>query len=129
MSSESHTKKKILIVEDDKNLNTLMTAALEDEKFDILTAEDGKVGLKIARDQLPDLILLDLEMPGMKGLEVLKELRAYEKTRNIKVIILTNIADVSSVEGAMESSVFTYLTKSDWELEDIVKKVRETLSV
>jgi len=129
MSNESSTNKKILIVEDDKSLCTLMTAVLKDENFDVLIAEDGKEGLKTAREQLPDLILLDLEMPGMKGLEVLKELRAYEKTRGIKVIILTNIADVSSVEEAMGSSVFTYLTKSDWELEDIVKKVREALDM
>lgn len=129
MGNESHTKRKILIIEDDKSLCILLTAALKDENFDILIAEDGKEGLKTARDQLPDLILLDLEMPGMKGLEVLKELRNYEKTRDIRVIILTNIADVSSIEEAMDSSVFTYLTKSDWELEDIIKKVKEALGM
>jgi len=129
MSSESSTKKKILIVEDDKSLRTLMEEVLKKEEFNVLTEEDGMKGLKTAREELPDLILLDLEMPGMKGLEVLKELRNYEKTRNIKVIILTNIADVSSIEEAMGGAVFTYLTKSDWELEDIVKKVREALSM
>lgn len=129
MSNNSHTKRKILIVEDDKSLITLLTAALKDDNYEILTAEDGKAALKTAREQLPDLILLDLEMPGMKGLEVLKELRNYEKTRDIRVIILTNIGDVASIEEAMESSVFTYLTKSDWELEDIVKKVKEALNI
>ncbi|MCH7529718.1 response regulator [Patescibacteria group bacterium] len=129
MSNNSHIKRKILIIEDDKSLCTLLTAALKDEDFDILIAEDGKVGLKTAREQIPDLILLDLEMPGMKGLEVLKELRAYEKTRDIRVIILTNSSDVSSIEEAMEGSVFTYLTKSDWELEDIIKKVKEALDM
>lgn len=129
MSNNSHTKRKILIVEDDKNLITLLTAALKDENYEILTAEDGKAALKTAREYLPDLILLDLEMPGMKGLEVLKELRNYEKTRDIRVIILTNIGDVASIEEAMESSVFTYLTKSDWELEDIIKKVKEALDM
>ena len=129
MSDGSNTKRKILIIEDDKSLCTLLTTVLKDENFEILIAEDGKEGLKIAREQLPDLILLDLEMPGMKGLEVLKELRNYEKTKDIRVIILTNSSDVSSIEEAMESSVFTYLTKSDWELEDIVKKVREALAM
>lgn len=129
MSEGTSKKKKILIVEDDKSLCTLMTAALEGEDFDVLTAEDGKDGLKTAREQVPDLILLDLEMPGMKGLEVLKELRDYEKTRDIKVIILTNIADISSVEEALGGKVYNYLTKSDWELEGIVKKVREALEM
>ena len=129
MSNNSHTKRKILIVEDDKSLITLLTAALKDENYDILAAKDGKTALKTAREHLPDLILLDLEMPGMKGLEVLKELRNYEKTRDIRVIILTNSSDVSSIEEAMESSVFTYLTKSDWELEDIIKKVKEALDM
>ena len=129
MSNKANTKKKILIIEDDESLCTLMTAVLKDENFDVLTIGDGKEGLKTAREQLPDLILLDLELPGMKGLEVLKELRAYEKTRDIKVIILTNIADVSSIEEAMGGEVFNYLTKSDWELEDIVKKVREALDI
>lgn len=129
MNNKSNTKKKILVIDDDKSLCTLMAEVLKKENFDVLIAEDGKEGLKIAREQLPDLILLDLEIPGMKGLEVLKELRAYEKTRDIKVIILTNFADISNIEEAMEGSVFTYLTKSDWELEDIVKKIREALDM
>ena len=116
-------------MDDDKSLCTLRAGVLKKENFDVLIAEDGKEGLKTAREQLPDLILLDLEIPGMKGLEVLKELRAYEKTRDIKVIILTNFADISNIEEAMEGAVFTYLTKSDWELEDIVKKIKEALDM
>ena len=129
MNEKSNIKRKILVIEDDKNLCTLMVAALKDENFDVLTIGDGKEGLKIAREQLPDLILLDLDIPGIKGLEVLKELRAYEKTKDIKIIILTNFSDISSIEEAMGGSVFTYLTKSDWELEDIVKKVKEALGM
>ena len=129
MNNKSNTKKKILVIDDDKSLCTLMAGVLKKENFDVLIAEDGKEGLKTAREQLPDLILLDLEIPGMKGLEVLKELRAYEKTRDIKVIILTNFADISNIEEAMEGAVFTYLTKSDWELEDIVKKIKEALDM
>jgi len=121
-------RKKVLIVEDDEVLLTLLTDSLKKENFDIMTAVDGIGGLKAAQEELPDLIILDLEMPGMKGLEVLEKLRADEKTKNIEVMILSNISDIETISMAMgDGSVHDYLAKTDLELEDIVKKVKDKL--
>lgn len=132
--SESESKgkseeKKILVVEDDKSLRTLLTDILKKEGFEVFTGEDGIQGLKIAQEREPDLILLDLEMPGIGGLAVLKKLRSGDTTKNIPVIILTNTADTATVSEAMDGEVFDYLVKTDWELTEVVDRIKKTLEM
>ncbi|MCH7529981.1 response regulator [Patescibacteria group bacterium] len=121
--------KKILIVEDDKSLRTLLTDILKKENFEVFNAEDGVQGIEIAKERNPDLILLDLEMPGIGGLTVLKKLRSDDRTKDISIIVLTNSADVENISEAMSGEVLTYLVKTDWELPDVVDKVKETLKM
>jgi len=122
--------KKILFIEDNKDLLTLVADTLKNEGFEVLTEVNGIQGLETALAELPDLILLDLEIPGMYGLEVLKKLREREdeKEASIPVIIFSNTSDTSVLSTAMEYGVREYLLKSDWELPDLIKKVKSTLN-
>lgn len=119
--------KKILIVEDESALSGAISEKLKHNKFKVLVAADGRAGLILAEKEKPDLILLDLLMPVMDGLSMLKELRANEWGQHIPVIIMTNFSDMDKTAAALEYGVHDYLVKSDWKLEDIVKKVNEKL--
>ena len=116
--------KKILIVDDENIILEPLTEKFKDEGFEVETACDGEEGLKKALEFLPDLILLDVVMPRMNGLQMLEKLRAEEKGKNIKVIVFTNVNEVEKVEDAAKSGASEYLVKVEWSLEDLVKKVK-----
>jgi len=119
--------KKILIAEDDELLAKSLAVSLEDSGYNVFSAYDGEEALFLAEKNLPDLILLDINMPKMDGLSMLKEMRSTSWGKNIKVIILTNLNDESRVLEALKNSVFSYLVKSDWDLDRIIKKVSDEL--
>ena len=122
------TKKTILlIVEDDIALMKALCGKFNREGFDVLEAKNGKEGLEIAIKNNPALILLDIVMPVMDGITMLKKLREDKKGKDIPVIILTNLADAEYNPGLADKDVSDYLVKTDWSLEDIVKKVEERL--
>lgn len=120
-------KKKILIVEDDKNLAKAVSVSLEEEGFEVSNAHDGIEGLKSAESIKPDLMLLDINMPKMDGLTMLLEMRQKDWGKDIPVIMLTNYSDQHNVSEALKHSVFTYLVKSDWDLGQIVEAVKKKL--
>lgn len=103
--------KKILIVDDEPDLVNIMSDRLKANKFEVITAANGEAGLKQAQEGNPDVILLDLFMPSMDGCEVLKKLRADEKTKMIKVIMLTASTERMSVEHCMELGAVDYAVK------------------
>lgn len=120
--------KKILFVEDEPNLQAVLTKALEREKFEIIQAYDGARGLQLARDAHPDLILLDLIIPKKNGFSVLEELKKDEKTKKIPVIVLTNLEQSENIEQALTLGALTYLVKTNYELGEIVEKVKKILN-
>jgi DNA-binding response OmpR family regulator len=120
---------KILIVEDEATLRKTMSEYLLAEKFETIEAPDGESGLEEAKRQTPDLILLDIILPKKNGFEVLEELKKNEKTKKIPVILLTNLESTEDIEKAFEKGAVTYLVKSDYRLEDIIKKIKETLKM
>lgn len=121
--------KTILIVEDEKPLVSALNAKLSHEGFSILEATDGEAGLSMALEKHPDLILLDIVMPKMDGLTMLNELRKDDWGKNVPVIVLTNLSIDESVGANMRNNVFDYLIKTDWKIEDVVKKVKEKLDL
>lgn len=127
--TQQNEKKKILIVEDEKPLMMALHDKLTHEGFYVLQAGDGSEGLRLAFENHPDLILLDIIMPTMDGMTMLAKLRANEWGKNARIIVLTNLADEEKVEESMRQSVYDYLIKSDWTLEDLVKKVKAKLEV
>lgn len=83
--------KKVLVVDDDQSAEAFVRATLEPDKFEVIGAGDGQAGLLQARQELPDLIILDVYMPGQPGFFTLRDLKADPKTKNIPVIMLTSV--------------------------------------
>lgn len=118
---------KILIVEDEPILQKALSTALTQEGYDIKSALDGEIGLNLAKQEKPDLILLDLILPKMDGFEVLAALQKDEETKDLPVIILTNLENSQDIEKALVLGAKTYLVKANYDLKDVVKKVKETI--
>lgn len=122
--------KKILVVEDEEAMRKAITAKLVREGFDVLGASDGEAGLQVAAEEHPDLVLLDLVLPKMTGMEVMQKLRDGEKTADIPIIILTNLSAGESItRGVVKNEPSYYLVKTDWTLDDVVQKVKEVLHI
>lgn len=119
---------KILIVEDEPSLLNPLVEKFKEKGFDVSSGQNGKAGLEKALELLPDLVLLDLVMPEMDGLTVLQRLRANEKSQNIKVIVLSNLSDVEKASKAAALGALDYIVKSDWKINDIVKRVTKVLA-
>ena len=119
--------KKILFIEDEAALQKTFRDVLEKEGYEMISALDGESGLRLAKAQKPDLILLDLILPRKDGFEVLKELKEDEATKGIPVIVLTNLEDIESVERAIELGATTYLVKAQYTLEEVIQKVKKAL--
>ena len=116
--------KTILLIEDEADIREAMADAVSQAGFRVSTAENGKIGLKMALEQKPDLILLDLVMPVMDGRETLKKLREHPWGKNAKVMILTSMDDVNNVAIAYEGQVLGYIIKAHSSLEDVMRQVR-----
>jgi len=121
-------KKTILIVEDETPILQALHDELTDNGFKVLEAKNGEAGLRVALREHPDLILLDIVMPVMDGLAMLKKLRDDEWGKEAEVIILTNFGDDKKVHEAMVQGSYAYLVKSNWKLEDVAARVRDMLS-
>lgn len=119
--------KKILIVEDESSLKNILSDKINQEGFVALTANDGEEGLKICLKEKPDLILLDVIMPKMDGVKMLKKLREDEWGKTVPVILLSNDDDPEHIRETLKYNASDYLIKSDWQLEDVIKKIKETL--
>lgn len=117
-------QKKILIVEDEKNMRDSLQEAFEEGDFEVLTEEDGENVVEIVKEEEPDIILLDIILPKKDGFEVLSELKADIDTKSVPVVLSTNLSDPSDIQKALDYGATTYLVKSNYSLEDIVKKVR-----
>ena len=122
-------KKKILIVEDESALQDAMREFLLAEKFAVVVASDGEMALKLAKNENPDLILLDIILPKKNGFDVLIELKADDVMKKIPVILLTNLESADDVDRAFSLGVSTYLVKANYKLEEIVEKIKEILKI
>ncbi len=103
--------KKILVVEDNEANRILMRQILKYNGYEVLEAADGAAGLEMAREHMPDLILLDLQMPVMGGLAVIRELRKTPELSKLKVIAVTSFAMKGDREKALEAGFDEYVTK------------------
>ncbi len=119
--------KKILLIEDEQVQIELMMRALE-KQFETLHAPNGEEGLELAVEENPDLIILDLFLPGIKGQEVIKELRSEPKTAEIPVIVLTHLEDEDTKREIERKPKTEYLRKENYRPEEIIEKVKEKLS-
>jgi len=119
--------KKILIIEDDKFLRQLVTKKISEQDFEIAEAVDGESGVEKAAEEDPDLILLDLILPGMDGFEVLSELKDDPELSSIPVIILSNLGQKDEIEKGLQMGAEDYLVKAHFTLGEIVEKINEVM--
>jgi len=119
---------KILIVEDDPLIRRLYQKVFTFEKYDVDTASDGEEGLAKVKSGKPTLILLDIMMPRMNGLQVLEKLKADEKTKKIPVVVLTNLAGQSDAEKALAMGAVKYIVKSEYEPRQVTDMIKEILA-
>ena len=115
--------KKILFIEDEEALQKTMNDILKSAKYEVFSAMDGDSGIAIAKNKNPDLILVDLILPKKNGFEVLQELKKDPVTKDIPVIVLTNLEGSLDVERALALGATTYLVKANYSLQDIVSKI------
>lgn len=120
--------KKILFIEDEPDLQKSLGGLLKNKGYEVISALDGEAGLNLAKKTSPDLILLDLILPKIHGLQILEQLKSTAETKNIPVVILTNIEESAEVERAIELGAKTYLVKANYNLEDVAKKIITALS-
>lgn len=127
-------QKLILIIDDDKDLREILSVKLQSSGFRVVEAPDGQSGIQKAKETRPDLILLDVRMPGMTGIEVLAKMKADSELAGLKVIFLTNLGEAQEENAwvddkfAKEAGALGHIRKTD-DLDKIVAKIMEILSV
>jgi DNA-binding response OmpR family regulator len=127
-------KKIVLITEDDQSLRNALHIKLKNEGFTVFDAKNGEEGLNISLKEHPDLILVDILMPKMNGLAMLKELRKDEWGKKAHFIILTNVNDIDHLFLAMQMAEindhesFEYYIKSEVKLEQVIEKIKKKLA-
>jgi len=119
--------KTILVVEDDKFLRELIARKLREENFNITEAIDGEEGIKKIKEEKPDLVLLDLILPGIDGFEVLSKMKEDTSLPKIPVIILSNLGQKDDVGKGFKLGAVDYLIKAHFTPGEIIGKVKEAL--
>lgn len=119
---------KILIVEDDPLMSRMYQKIFTFENFEVEMAGDGQEGIDKARASKPTLILLDVMMPKMNGLQALEKLKADVETKSIPVVMLTNLAGQQDAEAALAKGAVKYIIKSEYEPKQVANMVKEILA-
>ena len=120
--------RRILLAEDDRFLRKAAEAALTRHGFAVLLAADGDEALARAREGAPELILLDLIMPGRNGFDVLATLKEDPLTSRIPVVVLSNLGQDRDIERALASGAVAYCVKANLSLQGLVRQVEEVLA-
>lgn len=119
--------KTILIIEDDKFLREMIGRRLQEEEYNVSMAVDGEEGIKKIQQEKPDLILLDLILPGIDGFEVLERMRKEPELSKIPVIILSNLGQKEEVERGLNLGAVDYLIKAHFTPREIIEKIKSVL--
>ncbi len=118
---------KILVVEDDKFLRELITQKLSREGYDVKEAVDGEEGVIKTKEEKPDIILLDLILPGIDGFEVLAKIKEDPEVENIPVVILSNLGQRDDVERGLKLGAVDFLIKAHFTPGEIIEKVEKIM--
>ncbi len=123
----TEAKDIILIIEDDQFLQKIYSNKLHAEGFGVSQAAEGNEGLRKVKDEKPDLIILDLILPGKNGFDILAEIKGNDTTKEIPVIILSNLGQDKDIKRGLEMGAVDYFVKTDIKLSEVLGKVREHL--
>jgi len=121
-------KNKILIIEDDQSLVKMITAALDQKKYEISLALEADEGLDKAIVEKPALIVLDILLPGKNGFECLKKLKSLKETKDIPVIILSNLGQEEEIREGLRLGAVDYLVKADFAIGEVINKIVKVIS-
>jgi DNA-binding response OmpR family regulator len=119
--------KNILVVEDDKFLRELISQKLLKEEYNVSQAVDGEEGVKKVKEEKPDLVLLDLILPGIDGFEVLAQMRQNKESSSTPVIILSNLGQKEDIEKGLKLGATDYLIKAHFTPGEIIEKIKSIL--
>ena len=120
---------KIAIIEDDQVINQMYRMKFEAAGFDVATASDGEAGVAIVKKFHPDLILLDLQMPNMNGVEALSLIRTLPSHKQTPVIVLTKLGEEEAPDGLRKLGVHSYIVKADFTPRQVVERVKHALNI
>jgi two-component system, sensor histidine kinase and response regulator len=126
LDDRCNMSKRILAVDDEIDVLLIVKTALQSEGYDVETVNNGKDALALAKENPPDLVLLDVMMPGLSGFDVLRELKSYEPTSTIPVIMLTGVSEKSKIQEAIMSGTDFYIVKP-FDFHDLISKVSDAL--
>lgn len=118
---------KVLIIDDDKFIRAAYKQFLEKNQLEVEVAENGEEGVKKAKDISPDIILLDMLMPGMNGFEVLENLSNDPKTKGIPIFVFSALSQDADIEKAKKMGAKKYLPKGEISLEEITAEIKREL--
>jgi DNA-binding response OmpR family regulator len=121
-------QKTILIIDDEPHLQEGLTAALAERGFAAKNAYDGEVGLRMAVETNPDVVVLDLILPKKDGFKVLRQIKSGEETKHIPVIVLSNLESSENVELVVRLGANSYLAKQNYTTQGIVEKIKAVLA-
>lgn len=121
-------KTKVAIIEDDMAIVQMYRTKFETEGYDVATAEDGATGLELIESFQPDIILLDLMMPNMNGLDMLSRLRSQPNGRDAKVVVLTNMGDTETATKVYKMAADDYIVKAEMTPKQVAERVKTLLA-
>jgi DNA-binding response OmpR family regulator len=123
----AETKGKILIIEDDRYISKMYQLKLSLEGYEVLVAENGREGVDKIKEFMPDIALLDILMPELDGFEVLKIVKGDEATKDIPVLIMSNLGQEDHVEKGMKLGAVGYIVKSQYTPSKVVEKIKSVI--
>jgi len=119
---------KILIIEDDPLMSRMYQKVFGFEGYEVETARNGQEGIEKIKTVNPTIVLLDIMMPVMNGLEVLDRVKADEQTKHIPIVMLTNLAGLQDAETALSKGAVKYIVKSEHEPKQVVDMIKEIIA-
>ncbi len=126
---KDNKKLKVLLIEDEVNIAFIYARSFEQNNFSVINAYTGEEGLIMAKNEKPDFILLDIMLPQMNGLDVLKELKSSPSVMNIPVILLTNLSDDTTIKEGFAREASGYIIKSFHTTKQIIEEVKSILKI
>jgi DNA-binding response OmpR family regulator len=114
---------KILIIEDEQDILDLLSKKISESGYEVVVAQDGEEGLRLIREEKPDLVLLDMVLPGMSGLELLKRKQSSAETAGSPVIIISNSGVPSEISQARHLGAKDWIVKTKFSLQETISKI------
>lgn len=119
--------KKILIIEDDEEIMGLLSRKISDIGYQVIEARDGEKGLKLLRSDQPDLVLLDIILPNIDGLELLKRKQALPETKDVPVIVISNSGAPAEISQARRLGAIDWIAKTEFSLQETIDKIEKII--